>query len=216
MKTYRVLSALLNYPTAELVSAVPEMRDIIDREGLLCAEDQRDLAPLLADLASMDIYDLQARYVDLFDQNRSLSLHLFEHVHGESRDRGQAIVSLKERYQEAGLELSSPELPDFLPVFLEFLSVLPPEEARRELADPAAVIAVLARRLEKRCSVYAAVLAVLARLAGEKLTGSSAARPAEGESEESERLQALDREWQEEPVDFSRARAQGAAFRKEQ
>ena len=226
MKTWRVLSALLNYPTEELVSSVPEIKDILCQEGLLSPEDREALAPLLADLAGLDIYDLQARYVELFDQNRALSLHLFEHVHGESRDRGRAMVSLRERYQEAGLELCGAELPDFLPVFLEFLSVLPREEAQRELADAAAVIGVLARRLSRRCSVYAPALTVLARAAGEKPGDSEAAEQAAEEAEESEGLQAVDDEWQEEPVDFlrreaslagrQRARAQGAAFRKEQ
>jgi len=207
VKTYRVLSALLSYPTEELVSAVPEMKDGLEQEGLLSPEDREALAPLFADLAAMDLYDLQARYVELFDQGRTLSLHLFEHVHGESRDRGQAMVSLRERYQEAGLELCATELPDFLPVFLEFLSVLPRDEAQRELADPVAVIAGLARRLSKRCSVYAAVPAALVRLSGEGPRDSGPAEPAEEEAEESERLRAMDAEWQEQPVEFGRPRA---------
>ena len=210
MNTWRVLSALLSYPTDELASSVQEMRDILNQEGILSPDDRETLAPLFAGLASLDIYDLQARYVELFDQNRALSLHLFEHVHGESRDRGQAMVSLRERYQEAGLELCGPELPDFLPVFLEFLSVLPHEEAQRELADAAAVIGVLARRLSRRCSVYAPALAALARLAGEKQRDSEAVERAEDAAEEG--LPGVDEEWQEEPVDFLK---QGAVVRKE-
>ncbi|HUJ73963.1 MAG TPA: nitrate reductase molybdenum cofactor assembly chaperone, partial [bacterium] len=120
----------------------------------------------------MDIYDLQARYVELFDQNRALSLHLFEHVHGESRDRGEAMVSLMERYTENGLSLAGNELPDFLPVFLEFLSQLPADEARQELADPRAVIAVLSRRLQKRESPYAAVLGALEHLGAERASAT--------------------------------------------
>ncbi|HTP58736.1 MAG TPA: nitrate reductase molybdenum cofactor assembly chaperone, partial [Spirochaetia bacterium] len=147
MNTFRVLSALLTYPTGELVSLVSVMKQELQAEGILRGEDVSSLEPLFFELASVDIYDLQARYVELFDQYRALSLHLFEHVHGESRDRGQAMVSLLERYREAGLDLRASELPDFLPVFLEYLSQLPREEACAELGEAVAVIATLTRRL---------------------------------------------------------------------
>lgn len=85
---------------------------------------------MIEELASQDLYELQARYVDLFDRSRALSLHLFEHVHGESRDRGQAMVDLKALYESHGLEITASELPDFLPLFLEYLSLRPLEEAK--------------------------------------------------------------------------------------
>ncbi|HUI72054.1 MAG TPA: nitrate reductase molybdenum cofactor assembly chaperone [Spirochaetia bacterium] len=226
MTTFRVLSALLTYPTDSLVAALPDMKRLLEEEGLLPVEDQASLAPLFAELANRDIYDLQARYVELFDQYRALSLHLFEHVHGESRDRGQAMVSLLERYRETGLELSTNELPDFLPVFLEYLSQLPVDDARAELADPVAVIATLARRLANRASPYAAVLSALEHLAEAEPSPSDLEELAGEESADAENRKALDAEWQEEPVDFSRreasfvgrqrARSLGAALRKEQ
>ncbi len=226
MKTFQVLSALLTYPTAELVAAVPSLKKQLDDESLLPASDRAALEQLFLELAGLDIYDLQARYVELFDQYRSLSLHLFEHVHGQSRDRGQAMVSLLERYRERGLELSANELPDFLPVFLEYLSQLPLQDARGELADAVAVIAVLARRLQKRASAYAAVLCALEHLAQAEPTQSDLQELALEEAADAETGKALDAEWQEEPVDFSRreasfvgrqrARSLGAALRKEQ
>ena len=226
MTTFRVLSALLTYPTDSLVAALPDMKRLLEEERLLPVEDQASLAPLFAELANRDIYDLQARYVELFDQYRALSLHLFEHVHGESRDRGQAMVSLLERYRETGLELSTNELPDFLPVFLEYLSQLPVDDARAELADPVAVIATLARRLANRASPYAAVLSALEHLAEAEPSPSDLEELAGEESADAENRKALDAEWQEEPVDFSRreasfvgrqrARSLGAALRKEQ
>ena len=225
MNTYRVLSALLTYPTEELVADLPGMKEVLAEEGLLPEADRDGLAQLFTELATLDIYELQARYVELFDQYRSLSLHLFEHVHGESRDRGQAMVSLLERYRESGLELSANELPDFLPVFLEYLSQLPPEDAREELAEPVAVIDTLAHRLRKRGSSYAPVLDALEHLAQAEPSRSDLEELALEEADDAANRQALDAEWQEEPVDFSRreatfvgrqrARSLGASLRKE-
>lgn len=229
MNTFQALAALLTYPTGDLTGSVVHMKEILARENLVGPEDREALEPLFSRLATADIYDLQAVYVELFDQSRSCSLHLFEHVHGESRDRGQAMVDLLQRYREAGLELSSPELPDFLPVFLEYLSQLPPEEARSGLGEAVAVVAALARRVAKRGSPYAAVLATLEHLAQvapdpaalQELESEERALETAGASESGE---ALDAEWQEEPVDFSnrerafvgrqRARTLGAAARK--
>ena len=226
MNTFRVLSALLTYPTEELVSLVSVMKQELQAEGILRGEDVSSLEPLFFELASVDIYDLQARYVELFDQYRALSLHLFEHVHGESRDRGQAMVSLLERYREAGLDLRASELPDFLPVFLEYLSQLPREEACAELGEAVAVIATLTRRLERRASSYAPVLAALERLAQAAPSQADMDELASEEAQDEDNRRALDEEWQEAPVDFSkreasfvsrqRARSLGASLRKEQ
>ena len=128
-RTLKVLSALLSYPTAELQAAVPEMRAALDREARLPQRNRDRLDRILDEIATGDLYDLQERYVLLFDRTRSLSLHLFEHVHGESRDRGQAMVDLKSLYERHGLLMSSSELPDHLPLFLEFLSTIPEAEA---------------------------------------------------------------------------------------
>jgi len=226
MKTFRVLARLLTYPTADLIDELPEMKTILAQEGLLSAEDQAEIAWLFTELGTLDIYDLQARYVELFDQHHALSLHLFEHVHGESRDRGQAMVSLLERYREQGLELSANELPDFLPVFLEYLSQLSVDEARVELAEPIAVISTLENRLEKRRSAYASVLKTLEHLAQAEPAQEDLEKLSGEEARDADNSAALDAEWQEEPVDFSkreasfigrqRARSFGAALRKEQ
>ncbi len=136
-KTFKALSALLSYPDEDLQKAAPELRAAIDADGLLPRENRRVLDPLIEDIAAGDLYDLQERYVELFDRTRSLSLHLFEHVYGESRDRGQAMIELKALYERNGLYLSASELPDYLPVFLEFLSVRPLAEARAQLSQPA-------------------------------------------------------------------------------
>ncbi|MDA8247767.1 MAG: nitrate reductase molybdenum cofactor assembly chaperone [Rhodospirillales bacterium] len=193
-RTYRALAALLSYPTPELQAAGRDIAGALDAEGLVPAAP---LAPLLRDLAEGDIYDLQARYVDLFDRGRAVSLHLFEHVHGESRDRGQAMADLVALYGEHGLQIAAGELPDFLPLFLEFLSLLPPAEARALLAEPAAILRALAERLARRDAGYAAVMEALAALAQAPAAGASAI-PDEDPAD----LAALDAAWEEAAVRF--------------
>ena len=149
MKTFKALSALLSYPSEELQAAIPAIREVLDSEGLVPADLRRGMEPLLSAMAGDDIYALQERYVLLFDRSRTLSLNLFEHIHGESRDRGGAMVDLLETYRAGGFDLHGPELPDHLPVLLEFLANRPLPEAREILADAGPIIAVLAERLAR-------------------------------------------------------------------
>src|SRR5204863_6965196 len=123
------------YPTAELQVAVPEMRSALEREARLPQRNRDRLDRILDEITTGGLYDLQERYVLLFDRTRSLSLRLFEHVHGESRDRGQAMVDLKALYERHGLLMSTSELPDHLPLFLEFLSAIPEAEAGELLEE---------------------------------------------------------------------------------
>ena len=162
--SFKALSALLTYPTEELKVVVGEIRDVIFAEALAPRWALDQLTTLLREIETLDLYELQERYVFLFDRTRSLSLHLFEHVHGESRDRGQAMVDLRSLYEEAGLDPDARELPDFLPMFLEYLSTRPIDEARSLLAEPLTVIAALKERLARRKTPYAAVLRVLDQL----------------------------------------------------
>jgi len=141
---------------------------------------------------------LQEHYVETFDRGRTHSLHLFEHVHGESRDRGQAMVDLRDRYVAAGLDPASNELPDYLPLFLEYCSTLPRNDALAELAEPGTIIATLADRLESRGSDYAGLLAILRDLSG----GQSVAPEDMFAVEDPEDLEALDASWEEEQITF--------------
>lgn len=165
MKTFRALSALLAYPTADLQQAVPAIRQVIAAEGVIPPGDAAALDQLLDSLGFDDLYDLEERYVLLFDRSRTLSLNLFEHIHGEGRDRGGAMVDLLETYRAGGFDLTGPELPDHLPVLLEFLSTQPLEDARAILADAGHILVALAERLTRRESSYAPVLAALVSVA---------------------------------------------------
>ena len=196
-RTYRALAALLSYPTAELLTATAEIAAILKEEALLPATSHATVAGFLREVEAADLYDLQERYVALFDRGRAVSLHLFEHVHGESRDRGQAMVDLLALYAEHGLEVAGGELPDFLPLFLEFLSLLPAAEARALLAEPAAILAVLTERLARRDGGYAAVMQAVAALAQAPRAGASAIP-----DDDPDDLAALDAAWEEAAVRF--------------
>lgn len=196
MRTYQILGRLLAYPEEEMIAALPAMHRLLAREGVLPAPQRAAIDALAAELQGSDLMDAQERYVTLFDRTRSLALHLFEHVHGDSRDRGMAMVDLIEVYRKHGFEIASNELPDYLPLFLEFLAQLDPKEARALLRDAAPVIAPIQARLAKRESAYAAVLAALLHLAEAKPV-APASLPEEDDS-----LDALDREWEEAAVTF--------------
>src|SRR3990167_9700433 len=159
---FKALSALLTYPTAELQTAAGAIGEAVARLPDAPARDR--LRGLIDEIANGDIYDLQERYVLLFDRTRSLSLHLFEHVHGEARDRGQAMVDLMNLYEKHGLSIGAAELPDHLPLFLEFLSTRPLAEACDLLEQPAHIIAAIGERLRKRDSTYAAIFDALVSL----------------------------------------------------
>lgn len=199
---FKALSALLSYPSAELQGAVAEIGAVIEAETGIPGRVRKQLRVLLDELATGDLYDLQERYVLLFDRTRSLSLHLFEHVHGEGRDRGQAMIDLKSMYENSGLFMGAAELPDFLPMFLEFLSTLPREEARELLAQPAHIFSALAERLRKRGSAYEAVLRALAELPSVKAGHDEVARLLAEPDPDANDLAALDAAWEDEPVQF--------------
>jgi nitrate reductase delta subunit len=206
-KTFKALSALLSYPDEQLQDAVSEVSAAIDEEQLLPADIRHQLGALAGEIATGDLYDLQERYVDLFDRTRSLSLHLFEHVHGESRDRGQAMIDLKSLYEQSGLCLSVAELPDYVPAFLEFLSTRPLPEARALLGQTAHILTALAERLHKRHSLYAAAFQALAAVAALAPDATSVEIVPEGPDSDPNDFAALDAQWEEEAVTFGPAAA---------
>ncbi len=164
MKTYKVLSLLLGYPETGWLEALPEMESALADETDFNGNAAKLLAPLVSVLRELSLIQLQEVYVATFDRNPSHSLHLFEHIHGESRDRGSAMVNLLEEYWEHGFDASASELPDYLPLFLEFLSLLPAEAAGGLLGDAVHVIAAVGRKLDKNGSHYAPVFRILETL----------------------------------------------------
>ena len=198
--TLKALAALLGYPSAELQENASEVRRVLREEQALPKRVLEKLEPLLLGLDREDLLDLQAAYSELFDRSRKLSLHLFEHVHGDSRERGQAMIDLGQQYAQSGFLLDTSELPDFVPVFLEYASCLSPSEAREMLGQPAHVFAALAERLDERQAPYAGIFHALLALAGASPDAEALAELQERTPEENPAK--IDEEWEEAPVTF--------------
>jgi len=164
----RVFARLLSYPDLELRSALRDMRAALQSEHALPADRLAELNAFMLNLERAESLQAEADYVELFDRGRATSLHLFEHVHGDSRDRGPAMIDLAQTYEKAGLYLTAEEMPDYLPVVLEFVSTQPPKEARAFLGEMSHIFNAIFNALQKRESPYASVLGALLELAGEK------------------------------------------------
>lgn len=201
MKELMIISRLLEYPDAALWQHQQEVHDALAGSDVLEMEEAQKLCVFLRDLTQQDLLDVQAAYSELFDRGRATSLLLFEHVHGESRDRGQAMVDLMAQYAQHGLELDSRELPDHLPLYLEYLAQLPREEALGGLQDVAPILALLSARLQQRESRYAVLFDVLLKLASTEIDGVKVAEKIADEARD-DTPQALDAVWEEEQVKF--------------
>jgi nitrate reductase delta subunit len=201
--TLRVLARLLSYPDATLRRHLPELRQALKEESALSTARLAELEDLMIWMtstgATADALSIEEAYVDLFDRGRATSLHLFEHVHGDSRDRGPAMIDLAQTFEKAGLFLAPGEMPDYLPVVLEYTSTQPPKDARAFLNEMAHIFNAVFAALVQRDTRYASVLGALLELAGEK------AKPVKVSPEES-----IDESW-EEPVVFGGCSTKGQA-----
>ncbi|RZJ14735.1 MAG: nitrate reductase molybdenum cofactor assembly chaperone [Acidovorax sp.] len=198
-KSLRVLALLLGYPDADMRAHLSDMRTALHAERALSASRLAELDALIATLGRKAVLEVESDYVELFDRGRATSLHLFEHVHGDSRDRGPAMIDLTKTYEQAGLFLGADEMPDFVPVVLEFTSTLQPRQAREFLGEMAHIFNAIFAALQQRESPYACVLGALLELAGEK------ASPVEVAVDEP-----IDAIW-EEPVVFDGCSSKGQA-----
>jgi nitrate reductase delta subunit len=201
-RTLKALSLTLSYPTAELQEAMPEIGDVLASDSRLSTPNRMALQKLADHIGQGDLFDVQESYVMLFDRSRTLSLNLFEHVHGESRDRGGAMVSLIETYRAAGFEPATTELPDHLPVLLEFLSTRPFAEVQETLADAAHIFDALGTRLVRRESRYDAAFAALSQLANVQVDADALAGMLAQPDDDPTDLSALDAVWEETEVTF--------------
>lgn len=194
MLIFKALSVLLSYPTTDMREALPQIADVVRTSPLVASRERNDLLDLIGELERDDLLTVEERYVDLFDRGRALSLHLFEHLHGDSRNRGEAMIDLKQLYARAGFELSARELPDYLPVVLEYLSQRDIAEARELLVDCSHILLGIGRSLVARRSRYASALQVLLVIAGEQPIDAAKIPPVP------DRRENLDQDWAEQPA----------------
>lgn len=196
-RTLKAVSLLLHYPDQDLLDHLTELQAVTNDDSTL---HHSRLAALYQHLGQGDLYLLEENYVALFDRGRGTSLYLFEHVHGESRDRGQAMVDLLTMYGESGFDLPPGELPDYLPVFLEYLSQLEPAKAKQLLMEVTHLVRNIGENLAKRGSHYYLLCSALLEMAGEK--GIDMDFVPMDFSTEQEDYDKLDKVWAEEPVTF--------------
>ncbi len=184
MKTFKVLSVLLSYPQADWIEHCDELEQVLYDEKLLSKQKLKGVSELIKRIKSSDLIELQERYVATFDRGASHSLHLFEHIHGESRDRGQAMIDLLEMYNANGLDVGTSDLPDYLPVFLEFLSTQNIKVAAHFLGETQKVLMLISERLAKKELDYKHVFAALIEVADGKVNRTEIKKIVAAEKEE--------------------------------
>lgn len=200
MKVLRLIAAVMDYPRPEMWSHRDELLQAATQAGL--SDTRRgQLVAFVAALLDQDVLDAQERWLERFDRGRAMSLLLFEHIHGESRDRGQAMVDLIDTYRGNGEELATRELPDYLPVVLEHLSRRPVAEVRDWLAHIGHILELLAARAQERGNEYAVLFEILAEI-GQGSVELDVMRKRVAREARDDTPEAMDRVWEEEMVRF--------------
>ena len=200
MKTFKILGLLLSYPSEDLQVNMGELKAVLSEESYLPEKVEKALIKFMDQLASRNLLKAQEDFVALFDRGRGHSLYLFEHIHGESRDRGQAMIDLIEHYKEKGLDVSTRELPDYIPLFLEYLSVCQPEEAQETLGEVVHIMAAVGAKLKKKKSGYASVFLALEKMTKAKIDMEFVRQALIEDEARDDSLEALDKEWEDTPA----------------
>jgi len=201
MKILKVIARMLDYPTQELLDNAAELQQVTINNRFLPPAETQAINDLIGEWSATDVYDLQEQYDGLFERGRYVSLLLFEHVHGESRDRGQAMVDLLEMYKSKGFHLDSRQMPDYIPLFLEFLSEQDEPTAREWLADVSHILGLMEERLQQRGSATASLFSSLLTLSGANID-RELIRGMVAKEKQEDTLEAIDREWEDKEVRF--------------
>tara|TARA_R110001592_G_scaffold16881_1_gene71365 strand:- start:35788 stop:36495 length:708 start_codon:yes stop_codon:yes gene_type:complete len=197
MRTLKILGFLLSYPSTAHKEVLEECKMFLHKEDWLSKKAIKDLEKLMQEIEDQDLLDLQESYVELFDRTPSLSLHLFEHIHGDSRERGQALVDLTKVYEDAGLFMQNDETPDYLPLFLEYVSTLGADEIKDNMGSIVNITSALGERLKNRGSNYTSIFMALAETASRKADPAAIEDAIKKSSGEAYSFEQLDKEWEE-------------------
>ena len=203
MQAIKALGALLLYPQEGMIEALDEIQQVIEGEPLLGPEQILALSRFIAEMRNQGLLDLQEKYVELFDTAPARALHLFQHLYGDSSERGQAMVDMIEQYRAHGYQPMSSELPDYLPMFCEFAAQFPEPEARVLLGRALPVLEVLERRLEDAGSAYRAVFSALITLAESDEETAAIAQLLNTRTQADTDEPTIDEAWNEPSVTFS-------------
>lgn len=212
MNILKVISVLMNYPSQELQQFATELCEEVRAAKEIPPAVREQMVVLVDSVCRRDLMEVQEEYGVLFDRGRSVSLLMFEHVHGESRDRGQAMVDLMSNYERNGYDIAVRELPDYIPLFLEFLAQRPDIEARQGLADVGHIFGVISARLQERNSLYSVLFDALLIISGAEVDIDRLKAQAAVE-ERDDTLEAMDKVWEEEQVTFMANQEPEAACR---
>jgi nitrate reductase delta subunit len=197
----KVISRLLDYPSEALFTHADDLVNAINESGHLSNESKDQLVAFIRELTSSELYDAQERYDLLFDRGRSLSLLLFEHVHGESRDRGQAMVDLMKEYTDHGFDINSEQLPDYIPLYLEFLSEQDQPYAQEWLSDVSHILTILSERLRGRDCNYRVLFDAMIELSGATVEREKLAKIVQKEQPD-DTFEAIDKAWEDKEIRF--------------
>ncbi len=201
MLILKVISRLLDYPSQALFTHADDLVKAVNEDGQLSIKSQDQLVAFIRQLTRSDLYDAQEQYDLLFDRGRALSLLLFEHVHGESRDRGQAMVDLMSEYSKRGFAVSAKQLPDYIPLFLEFLSEQNETYSREWLSDVSHILTILSERLLERECAYQVLFEALIELSDATVNREKIARAVQKEQPD-DTLEAIDKAWEDKEIRF--------------
>lgn len=187
----------MSYPNEQIYQLLDESLPILKAENLLDDKTLEGIGEFCTFFSTRTLVQWQEHYVQLFDYSRGASLYLFEHLHGDSKDRGQAMVDLINIYEEAGLTIDKSELPDYLPLFLEFLSLSTPEKAASYLAEVVDIVGVIHPKLAAKDNPFRHLLYAVIKLSArepdeKKITMISSMMPDIS----------LDEAYEEKPVTF--------------
>jgi nitrate reductase delta subunit len=197
MKTFKLLGLLLTYPEGTVYSESNELLQTLRSEALLPEKFIKKVETFLTTQKAQNLMTVQEDYVETFDRGRAHCLHLFEHIHGESRDRGQAMIDLSETYAAKDLYIDNNELPDYLPLFMEYLSRCEFQDATKLLGEAIDVIATIGAKLKKHKSPYADILTSIEVLSTVKADAEKIKTALREAHKDPETLEELDKQWKE-------------------
>jgi len=155
MILYTILSRLLDYPDSDLKGNLDVIDEVLEKDSHITEQEHTAITAFIEQMRQKSLMELQQDYVQIFDMVPEHSLHLTHHLFGDDRGRGPALVDLSEHYKGMGLGMKVGEIPDYLPLILEYVSTLDEIAARIFLADAGKVLTVIAANLEKSGSHYA-------------------------------------------------------------